>query len=673
MAVYNSVINMEAADLNGENPLPKFRSRQRHRNVAENGSLSLEQKEKLGSETGERYLPYRMQDRYTRDRRMTPIKSIVLENEILQAVFLPDYGGRLYSLKDKRTNREVLYKNPVLQPANLAILDAWFSGGIEWNIGQLGHTFLTCSPVHAAKLADEEGNEFLRLYEYERCKNVFWQIDVHLPPGSEHLRVYVRIVNDNDEAVPMYWWTNVAVEETERSRVFSSTGDVIYIDHHVKGFGAGKLPNLPTVPDADVSYPLQFPFANEYFFQPPHDYRSPWEAIAYEEGRLVYERSTSLLRYRKMFCWGNHTGGRRWRDFLSRPGEGDYIEIQGGLAPTQLHGIDQPAQSTWDFTQLYGVVDVDADKTNQGNWDEARNYIDEIVEQLLPEDEVYRIHDKLQSYADREPELLLHTGSGWGALERRRRERMEDRTTPKGLRFEEASLTAAQQPWLELMMTGRLPDQAIDEIPASWMVQEEWLAMLQVSLTETENESWAAYMHLGVMLYEQGAEEEAVEAWERSLQIRPSAWVLRNLAEVSKHKGDTEEAVSYLEQAYLVSGGFPDRAFAEEYLELLMKSGQHTKAWSLYESFPESIKSTQRLQVIVGEAALVMGEFDFLERLFAADLAVIREGELSIVKLWYRYQAKKLAMKNNVELTSELETQAAALFPPPRHIDFRMS
>ncbi|WP_340003969.1 DUF5107 domain-containing protein [Paenibacillus sp. FSL K6-0276] len=93
------------------------------------------------------------------------MKSIVLENDVLKAVFLPEYGGRLYSLKDKRTNKDILYTNPVFQPANLAILNAWFSGGIEWNVGQVGHTFTTASPVHAAKLMDDKGNEFLRIYE----------------------------------------------------------------------------------------------------------------------------------------------------------------------------------------------------------------------------------------------------------------------------------------------------------------------------------------------------------------------------------------------------------------------------------------------------------------------------------------------------------------------------
>lgn len=123
-------------------------------------------------------------------------------------------------------------------------------------MGQVGHTFTTASPVHAAKLMDDKGNEFLRIYEYERCKNIFWHIDFHLPHGAKELSVYVRIINDSEAPVPMYYWTNIAAPETLQSRVFSSTSKVIYIDHQVKGFGLGDLPELPSVPNEDSSYPM---------------------------------------------------------------------------------------------------------------------------------------------------------------------------------------------------------------------------------------------------------------------------------------------------------------------------------------------------------------------------------------------------------------------------------
>lgn len=98
----------------------------------------------------------------TTDRREpVTLKTIELENDCLKAVFLAEYGMRLYSLYDKVLGRELLFRNPVFQMANLALRDAWFSGGIEWNFGQMGHAFTTCSPVYAAVCREPSGEEFL--------------------------------------------------------------------------------------------------------------------------------------------------------------------------------------------------------------------------------------------------------------------------------------------------------------------------------------------------------------------------------------------------------------------------------------------------------------------------------------------------------------------------------
>jgi len=672
MSVSLSTLRIEGSLLLGENPLPQFRNRQQDREVGDNGTLTPDLKENLGKQAGERYLPYRMQDRYTRERKPLVLKTIVLENEHLKAVFLPEYGGRLYSLTEKKTQRELLYTNPVLQPANLAILNGWFSGGIEWNIGQLGHAFTTMSSVHMAKLLDSDGNEFIRLYDYERCKNVFWHVDFHLPAGADKLAFYMRAVNDNDETVPMYWWTNIAVKETEQARVFSGTDEVIYIDFGVKGFGRGKLPNLPTVPGADSSYPLSIPFSNEYFFLTPDGCKAPWEAVAYEDGSMFYDRSTSKLQYRKMFCWGNHPGGRRWCDFLARPGEGNYIEIQGGLTPTQLHGIDMPGNTVWDFTQVVGMTDVNAEQANQQDWLASKEYIEGCVEQQIGETEIYRMHEQYQQLALLDKMELLHRGSGWGALEQLRREQMEYRSIPSGFVFDGAGMEDAQMPWLTLLQEGSMPISDVQDIPPSWMIQEQWQQLLEQSLQHKQGQTWNAYMHYGVMLYEAGEEDRALEAWMQSLALQPSAWVYRNIAAAMRQRGELDQALHYLEKAYQMLGGFPDRAFAEEYISLLIHNKQYEQAWQAYESLPASFKQSDRLQIIVGAAALELGNESYLQMLFHTEFAVIREGEVTIVELWYAYNAQKLAKQRNVQVTDELLKEAAAAYPPPSNIDFRI-
>lgn len=472
MSIYRESLTIPGAPLGEENPLPMFRS-PRHRNpLAFDETFLPEDKHLFGEETGFRVLPYRMQDSYSRDRREMELKTIVLENENLKARFLPEYGGRLASLEDRRTGKELLFRNPVFQPANLAIRNAWFSGGIEWNIGRFGHTVLTCAPLFFARMTDDRGNEFLRAYEYERMGGVFLSMDFHLPPGARQLSAHVRIINDNEHPVPMYWWTNIAVREEKDLRIFSGTDQVIYIkpESNIKEnsehfFGRGSLLDLPSLPGKDGSYPRNFPFSSEYFFQTGQEENSPWEAAAYNDGFTFFERSTARLRFRKMFCWGVHQGGRHWCDFLSEPSKGDYVEIQSGLAPTQVHGLEMPAASVWDFTQIFGAVETEPSRT-EGDWTKARDYTIKTIDAALPPGEVSRRHEEFRRYAHREPVELLHQGSGWGALEGLRRKRTSDsRPLPQGLVFPGASIGPAQEPWLILLESGELPLPRGNELP----------------------------------------------------------------------------------------------------------------------------------------------------------------------------------------------------------------
>ena len=89
-------------------------------------------------------LPYKMQNRYTAELYDTEYVAAVLENDHLKAVFLPELGGRLWSLYDKDAKRDIIYANDAVKFGNLALRNAWFAGGVEWNIGMKGHSPLTC-------------------------------------------------------------------------------------------------------------------------------------------------------------------------------------------------------------------------------------------------------------------------------------------------------------------------------------------------------------------------------------------------------------------------------------------------------------------------------------------------------------------------------------------------
>lgn len=55
--------------------------------------------------------PYRQYNSYTRKLKEKEISTAILENQYLKAVFLPEYGGRLWELWDKNNG----YKSALYQ------------------------------------------------------------------------------------------------------------------------------------------------------------------------------------------------------------------------------------------------------------------------------------------------------------------------------------------------------------------------------------------------------------------------------------------------------------------------------------------------------------------------------------------------------------------------------
>ncbi len=658
-----------AALLGPENPLPIFRHPNPNHEMSLQDSLPPEKRELAGWQAGFRVLPYRMQDQYSRERQEHTFQAVVLENEHLRAIFLPELGGRLVSLIHLPEERELLSRNPVFQPANLAIRNAWFSGGIEWNIGHYGHTFTTCAPVFAAEIRGLNGDPGLRLYEYERCKGLFWQIDFYLPPGSPLLIAYTRVSNCSRGETPFYWWTNTAVPERPGVRVLAPEPQVIYVDFTgpTAGYGWGELPHLATL-DADASYSTHFTYASEYFFQLDHA-PVPWEAALDEQGAGFFEASTTRLRNRKMFCWGQHAGGRRWQQFLSLPGN-DYLEIQAGLAPTQGHGLRMPANTAWDWLQVFGLFQGDGPQVHQPDYASAIHYVDTALRTGFHLEELERLRSAYEKLAEIPSNTMIRTASGWGALEAARREQTPgELPIPSALVFPAETLGKDQHPWLQLLRDLTFPDPDPAETPGEWMIQPEWLAILD----SLPHPTWFSRLHEGVMRMEEFDADGAVAAWKASIRLRPSAWAYRNLASAAQRNGEVEAALAYYDQARIlaVKEGVLPAGLAVECLQALCAAGRFAEAQGLLDALPDEQRAADRIQILSGRIALELGDLAAVERVLQREYAVIREGETELTDLWADMWLKRETAQTGQP--ADLSRQAILeKYPPPQSIDFRM-
>jgi tetratricopeptide (TPR) repeat protein len=666
------MLTVPGCRIGAENPLPVFRSRQTDRAVQLHLSVPEEKRPHFGWQAGARLLPYRLQDQYTRRREDYSMNVIVLENEVLKATFWIELGGRLMSLVYKPLERELLFSNPVFQPANLALRDAWFAGGIEWNVGHYGHSFLTCSPVFAAQIRGAQGEPGLRLYEYERCKGFLWHTDFYLPPASEFLAAYTRVINPHRQDSSIYWWTNIAVPEAEGVRVLAAADDALYLDRDLPGFGYARLPHLPSLPGKDPTYALHWPSANEFFFQ-CDGADIPWEAALDAQGKGFIEASSPRLRYRKLFCWGTHQGGRHWQEFLAEPGM-NYLEIQAGLAPTQLHHLPFAAGAACDWTELFGYIEVAPARAHDPDYHAAWRAVDASLKQRVTAQGIQQIESACRANADQPPAMLLQAGSGWGALEAaRRRWEGAGGDIPRAFDFPPESMSREQQRWLRVLEGGALPEQPPDQVPGEWLVQAEWKDLLAASLANPANKNWYALLHYGVMLAEAFDDAGAEAAWRESLALAPSAWAWRNLAALYESTGKTSQASEAYAHAWQLAREhcLPLEPLAHEYLRFFISTAEFTRAWQFLASLPDEVKQSERILILQAAAALELGRVDVVERVLAREFASVREGQVDLSNLWLELWRRRMAQETGQSSEQIPLSQVSAVHAVPRRIDFR--
>ena len=662
-------LTIPSADLGEENPFPDLKAAaDLHSQTAFDNSVSPEESQYYNYGKVSGILPYRFQDGYNRKKKPKSHDCVVLENRYLRAEFLPHLGGRLWSLYDKEKKRNLIHRNPVFQPANLALRDAWFSGGVEWNVGMTGHTPYTASPLFAAKYTRSDGVPVLRLYEWERIRRVLYQLDFFLPPDSRFLFVHVHLRNTREETVPIYWWSNIAVDETPGTRVLAPAEKAFFFNY---GRAVYKAP-MPDYEGKDASYPATIDHSMDLFFDLPQGQRK-WEAAINEAGDGLIHASTDLLQGRKLFLWGSGSGGRQWQTFLSQPGEA-YIEIQAGLANTQMEHLPMPAGASWDWLEAYGPIHGEPEKIHNIPWNDAWPYVDGLLNRMLPKAELDRLlaEAKVEGKATGEP---LFSGSGWAALELLRQGK-ENAFPRESAQFPLDSLGTDQQPWAELLKTGVFPAGDPAKAPAPYLVQDEWMALLEKSVLSGKGANWQSWLQLGVAYYAGSGEkpellEKAIDAFRRSNAASPNGWALRNLARLLIFSGDKAQAVELMREAAAL---LPYPKLAVECGRLLLDEKDATGFVRFYDSLGEGLRQNGRLLAFRAEAAIALKDWALAEEILSRDITItdLREGETLLSELWISLHMAMLREKSEDMDEEALRAAALEQYPVPAHLDFRM-
>ncbi len=638
--IYFCDYNMPAAELGEQNPMPDIGTKKGLAVTFETtGRVKEDEKTNFGKGFLRTTLPYMQQDGYGRERTMRAFKAAVLENAYLKAMFLPELGGRLWSLYDKKAKRELLYVNSVFQPCNLGLRNAWFSGGVEFNACVRGHNPLTCSPLYC-EVARTRDAEILHLYEFERIRGISYCISACLPEGAEALYLKITIENRTDQVRHMYWWSNIAVEEKPDTRILVPARESFRCFYNAGHYVLDSC-EIPMIGGKDFSYPKNMEISQDFFYKIPENQRK-WIAAIDGSGRGLLHYSTDFLKGRKLFTWGMGQGGRNWNEFLSEKGQ-SYLEIQAGILHTQLEAVEMPPDTEWSWTEAYTMLDGDRGVLRGEDWSRAVGEAERCIQRKIDQNFAFP-----QDFSGK----VVYQGSGWGALENRIRPAEISRYRAY---TNDADPETAQ--WFYLLETGRLPLPDTGEEPKSYVTGGFW----EEKLEAIRERSWYEHLQLGVVYYADGKIREAEREWESSHGKAGNCWALRNLAMLYRnHFADPDKACAYMERAYMLHPFH--KILCIEYAELLIETGRPEEWLAIYDRLPKDLRQAPRLLFYKAKALAAAGLYQAAAEILTEDFVLPdnREGELSVTQLW-------------LDIYAGLEGgEAERKHPLPQSLDFRM-
>lgn len=575
--------------------------------------------------------PYRQYSCYSRELKRRSVKTAILENDYLKAVFLPEFGGRLWSLWDKEKEQNLLYTNDVIRFSNLAVRNAWFSGGAEWNIGIIGHSPFTASPLFAGTLEDERGIPVLRMYEYERIREVTYQMDFWLGKHDRFLNARMRVVNTGSEVVPMYWWSNIAVPEHEGGRIivpakkaYTSKNRIVY------------KTDIPMVNGVDITKYKNIPSSVDYFFEIPKE-APKYIAHIDDMGYGLLHLSTNRLQSRKLFSWGQKQGSDHWQDFLTEKA-GRYVEIQAGLGKTQYGCLPMAPHTAWEWLERYGAVCLE-EKEQKNSFAQLREKVTKQVLGMPAYQEMESVLKDTKKLAKKSA-VLFQKGSGYGALKNAARKCEGGSKVSRHLDFGECE--EQQRIWEKFLLTGNLAQMNPSSRPPDFLSDEILVQKLADTITGINSGNWYAHYQLGLSYLQNKDYERAKASLLKSLELEENPWSYHGMASLYTITEEKEKAIEAIHSGLRMRK--KDLSYLKEGFRILSLCGGFREMIAIYRDLDSRHQKDGRLKFYYIQALAQCNElqkaYDLLYENGGLIIDDIREGEKAVEEIWKQLSQK---------------------------------
>ncbi len=277
-----------------------------------------------------RVYPNPFTDRVNHEEKIDlPYQAVFLENEYIQLMVLPRFGGRIHAALDKTNGYDFVYRQQVIKPALIGLFGSWLSGGMEFN-WPMHHRPSTFMPVEYRLEESADGSVTLWMSEHEPMNRMKGIVGVCLYPNRALFELKVQLFNRTPLPQPFLWWVNTGVHVNENYQLIFPP-DVENVTFHSRAYMADypvahqKYAGLDWTQGVDISWPKNVVQATSYFANPSKfDFFGGYDHG--KQGGIIHVADHYVSPGKKLFTWGVGDFGSEWQKTLS-DADGPYVEL----------------------------------------------------------------------------------------------------------------------------------------------------------------------------------------------------------------------------------------------------------------------------------------------------------------------------------------------------------
>ena len=268
--------------------------------------------------------PYYRFDGFTSDSEKRSWKIVELENEYLKIQIFPEIGGKIWSVIDKISGKEMFYGNEVVKFRDISLRGPWTSGGIEFNYGVVGHSPSTSFPVDYLLKNKEDGSVSCLISTLDLLTRTYWTVEINLPADKGWFTTRSFWHNKTGLSQPYYNWVNTGVKAKQDLMFIYPGTDVI--QHDGKSF---KWP-LDSVRQKNRSFWRENDYGGSKSFHITGEH-APYFGVYWkkEDWGIMQYAERNDKPGRKIFSWALSDQGKIWEELLTDI-NGQYVELQSG-------------------------------------------------------------------------------------------------------------------------------------------------------------------------------------------------------------------------------------------------------------------------------------------------------------------------------------------------------